>query len=76
MSQGFGPAGYPTRPPVSYQIKPTTVWVDPSSTGVTRRRGALGNSGLNKAMGKVEGENTVHDELAAGKPLATVFEKH
>ena len=40
LSQGFGPAGYPTRPPVSYQIKPTTVWVDPSSTGVTRRRGA------------------------------------
>ena len=35
------PPGYPTRPPVSYQIKPTTVWVDPSSTGVTRRRGAL-----------------------------------
>ena len=41
LSQGFGPAGYPTRPPVSYQIKPTTVWVDPSSTGVTRHRGAL-----------------------------------
>ena len=41
LSQGFSPAGYPTRPPVSYQIKPTTVWVDPSSTGVTRRRGAL-----------------------------------
>ena len=40
LSQGFGPAGYPTRPPVSYQIKPTTLWVDPSSTGVTRRRGA------------------------------------
>ena len=40
LSQGFGPAGYPTRPPVSYQIKPTTVWVDLSSTGVTRRRGA------------------------------------
>ena len=46
LSQGFGPAGYPTRPPVSYQIKPTTVWVDPSSTGVTRRRGALRNPGL------------------------------
>ena len=28
-----------------YQIKPTTVWVDPSSTGVTRRRGALRNPG-------------------------------
>ena len=25
LSQGFVPAGYPTRPPVSYQIKPTTV---------------------------------------------------
>ena len=45
LSQGFGPAGYPTRPPVSYQIKPTTVWVDPSSTGVTRRRGAPRYSG-------------------------------
>ena len=45
LSQGFGPAGYPTRPPVSYQIKPTTVWVDPSSTGVTRRRGTLKFSG-------------------------------
>ena len=45
LSQGFGPAGYPTRPPVSYQIKPTTVWVDPSSTGITRRRGALRNAG-------------------------------
>ena len=45
LSQGFSPAGYPTRPPVSYQIKPTTVWVDPSSTGVTRRRGALRNAG-------------------------------
>ena len=46
LSQGFGPAGYPTKPPVSYQIKPTTVWVDPSSTGVTRRRGALRPTGL------------------------------
>ena len=45
LSQGFGPAGCPTRPPVSYQIKPTTVWVDTSSTGVTRRRGALRNVG-------------------------------
>ena len=28
------------------QIKPTTVWVDPSSTGVTRRLGALRSPGL------------------------------
>ena len=49
LSQGFGPAGYPTRPPVSYQIKPTAVWVDPSSTGVTRRRGALRNAGHSAA---------------------------
>ena len=48
FSQGFGPAGYPTRPPVSYQIKPTTVWVDPSSTGVTRRRGALRPAGYRR----------------------------
>ena len=47
LSQGFGPAGYPTRPPVSYQIKPTTVWVDPSANGVTRRRGALRSPGQN-----------------------------
>ena len=51
MSQGFGPAGYPTKPPVSYQIKPTTVWVDPSSTGVTRRRGALRYPGLDTGLG-------------------------
>ena len=45
LSQGFDAAGYPTTPPVSYQIKPTTVWVDPSSTGCSRRRGALRNAG-------------------------------
>src|SRR6266851_5628478 len=34
-----------TKPLVSYQIKPTTVWVAPSSTGVPRRRGALNKTG-------------------------------
>ena len=41
MSQGFDPSGYPDKPPASYQIKPTTVWVVPSSTSDTRLLGAL-----------------------------------
>jgi hypothetical protein len=45
LSQGFGTAGYPAGPLASYQIKPTTVWVDPSSTGDARRLGALRNPG-------------------------------
>ncbi len=45
LSQGFAPAGYPTKPPASYQIKPTTIRVEPSSTGDTRRRGALRSPG-------------------------------
>jgi hypothetical protein len=49
---GCPAAGYPTKPPVSYQIKPTTVWVAPSSTGVPRRRGALKTMGLrNEPLG-------------------------
>ena len=44
-SQGFSPAGYPAKPLASYQIKPTTIWVEPSSTGDPRRRGALRNPG-------------------------------
>ena len=44
-AQGFGPAGYPTRPVDSYQIKPTPIWVELSSTGGLRRWGALGNPG-------------------------------
>jgi hypothetical protein len=45
LSRGFGPAGYPAKPLVSYQVLPTTSWVDPSSTGEPRRWGALRNSG-------------------------------
>lgn len=45
LSRGFSPAGYPIRPPASYQIKPTTIWVEPSSTGDLRRRGALYKTG-------------------------------
>ena len=41
LSQGFDPSGYPDKPPASYQIKPTTVWVVPSSTSDTRLLGAL-----------------------------------
>jgi hypothetical protein len=40
-SRGFDPAGYPAKPLVSYQVLPTTSWVDPSSTGEPRRWGAL-----------------------------------
>ncbi len=55
LSQGFDPSGYPDQPPASYQIKPTTVWVVPSSTsdtrllgarGVEERRGGLGPVGI------------------------------
>ncbi len=41
----FGPPGYPIKPLVSYQGLPTTPWVDPSSTGVSRRWGALNKTG-------------------------------
>jgi len=40
LSRGFSPVGYPTKPLVSYQDLPTTSWVDPSSTGESRRWGA------------------------------------
>ncbi len=40
LSQGFDPSSYPDKPPASYQIKPTTVWVVPSSTSDTRLLGA------------------------------------
>src|SRR5208337_4225592 len=40
LSRGFSPVGCPTKPLVSYQVLPTTSWVDPSSTGEPRRWGA------------------------------------
>ena len=40
-SRGFGPHGLPSKPLVSYQTKPTTFRVVPSSTGDPRLRGAL-----------------------------------
>jgi hypothetical protein len=46
LSQGFSPTAYPAKPLASYQIKPTTIWVESSSTGDPRRRGALRKSGL------------------------------
>jgi hypothetical protein len=45
LSRGFGPTGYPAKPLVSYQVLPTTSWVDPSSTGEPRRWGALRSCG-------------------------------
>src|SRR5690348_12062885 len=44
-SRGFDPAGLPAKPLVSYQVLPTTTWVDPSSTGEPRRWGALRDAG-------------------------------
>jgi hypothetical protein len=41
LSRGFDPASYPTEPLVSYQVLPTTSWVDPASTGEPRRWGTL-----------------------------------
>jgi hypothetical protein len=46
LSQGFDRAGYPAGPLASYQTKPTTLWVEPSSTGDARRLGALRNPGF------------------------------
>ena len=40
LSRGSDTAGYPAAPLASYQSKSTTLWVEPSSTGVPRRRGA------------------------------------
>src|SRR5580704_3941845 len=40
LSRGFGPTSRPARPLVSYQDQSTTLWVESSSTGETRLRGA------------------------------------
>src|SRR5262245_26992749 len=45
LSQGSGLSSHPNRPLASYSIKPATIEVDPSSTGNTRLRGALGKGG-------------------------------
>lgn len=45
LSRGFIPTDYSPEMLVSYQILPTTFWVDPSSTGVLRLRGALNKTG-------------------------------
>src|SRR4029450_2779850 len=52
LSQGFGPLL--SRPPVSYSIKPATIEVEPSSTGNTRLRGALG-----KGAGTASPDDTI-----------------
>jgi hypothetical protein len=49
LSRGFDPTGRPAKSLVSYQVLPTTSWVDPSSTGEPRRWGAL------KGLGSVRG---------------------
>jgi hypothetical protein len=41
LSQGSGRFSYPNQPPVSYSINRLTIEVESSSTGNTRRRGAL-----------------------------------
>src|SRR5712692_7378376 len=40
LSRGFDPVSYPTAPPGSYHVSPTTTWMDPPSTGDLRRWGA------------------------------------
>jgi hypothetical protein len=37
--------GHPDKPLVTYQVLPTTPWMDPSSTGEPRRWGALNKTG-------------------------------
>ena len=49
----FDPSGYPDKPPASYQIKPTTVWVVPSSTSDTRLLGARGDEERRGGLGPV-----------------------
>jgi len=44
--EASGLTGRPTKPLVSYRSLPTTLRVEPSSTGVPRRRGALNESGF------------------------------
>jgi hypothetical protein len=47
LSRGFDPASYPAKSLVSYQTyRQLSGWIDPSSTGETRHRGALNNPGL------------------------------
>jgi hypothetical protein len=41
----------------------TTFWVEPSSTGDTRRRGALHNSGFNKLNVEANVPDTVCNDL-------------
>src|SRR5215472_5612646 len=45
LSRGFDPTSRPAKSLVSYQVLPTTSWVDPPSTGEPRRWGALNRSG-------------------------------
>ncbi len=48
LSRGFGLTGRPTKPLVSYRSLPTTLRVEPSSTGVPRHRGAPNYPGLGR----------------------------
>ena len=52
LSQGFGPGQSPSRTACQLPELPTPVWVDPSSTGVTRPRGALWIPGLRKSASR------------------------
>ena len=46
LSRGFDPPGCPDKPLVSYQSQPTTLWVEPSSTGDRAPSGRTEFSGL------------------------------
>jgi hypothetical protein len=53
LSRGSSPSGHPTEPLVSYQINRQLSWVDSSSTGNSRLRGALPNSDIRVYVAKV-----------------------
>jgi len=65
-SRGFGTASQPAKPLVSYQSKPTTLRVEPPSTGDTRPLGALRTKarspqrwpGLLRSDGDVDGSRS------------------
>jgi hypothetical protein len=64
-SRGFSLPGCPDRPLVSYQIKPTTIWVEPPSTGDARHLGALNNPGVRRETGRRQEVQVLRDEGVA-----------
>jgi transposase len=75
LSQGFGPAGCPAKPLASFQIKPTTIWMEPSSTGDPRRRGALNYPGYPLIADSRSGQ-VITDFLRGAKPEVWVADRY